>query len=137
MNLIGEADVKVDSEEFCNANDDQSNYDGNKWIIVCSQTFLCCIDFIVAIIIYFITIFSFLSNMDHFIQLYLFVFFGHAEEMASVYVEIDVKDESLFPSLEYDQVCSEFFMTLMFTIDYHRIYILIIRAVQLLAVVRL
>ena len=43
--------------------------------------------------------------MDHFIQLYLFVFFGHAEEMASVYDEIDVKDEPLFPSLECDQVC--------------------------------
>ena len=52
------------------------------------------------------TIFSFLSNMDHFIHLYLCVFFAHAEEMASVYDEIDVKDEPLFPSLECDQVCS-------------------------------
>ena len=49
--------------------------------------------------------------MDHFIQLYLCVFFAHAEEIASVYDEIDVKDEPLFPSLECDQVCSVFFMT--------------------------
>ena len=27
MNLIAEADIKVDSEEFCDANDDQANYD--------------------------------------------------------------------------------------------------------------
>ena len=27
MNVIGEADVKVDFEEFCDANDDQANYD--------------------------------------------------------------------------------------------------------------
>ena len=33
MNLIGEADIKVDSEEFCEANDVQENYDGNGWII--------------------------------------------------------------------------------------------------------
>ena len=30
MNLIGEADIKVDSEEFCDANGDQANYDGNR-----------------------------------------------------------------------------------------------------------
>ena len=35
MNLIGEADIKVDSEEFCNVNDDQANNDGNRWIIIC------------------------------------------------------------------------------------------------------
>ena len=29
--------------------------------------------------------------------------------MASVYDEIDVKDEPLFLSLEYDQVCSVFY----------------------------
>ena len=75
------------------------------------------IDFIVAFIICFKTIFSFLSNMDPFIQLYLSVFFARAEKMASVYDEIDVKDEPLFPSLECDQVCSVFFMTLMFIID--------------------
>ena len=28
MSLIGEEDIKVDSEEFCDANDDQANYDG-------------------------------------------------------------------------------------------------------------
>ena len=63
------------------------------------------------------TIFSFPSNMDHLIQLYLCVFFAYAEEMASVYEEIDIKDEPLFPSLECDQVCSVFFMTLLFIID--------------------
>ena len=36
--LIGEADIKVDSEEFCDTNDDQVNYDGMKWIIICSST---------------------------------------------------------------------------------------------------
>ena len=35
MNLIGEADIKVDSEEFCNVNDEQANNDGNRWIIIC------------------------------------------------------------------------------------------------------
>ena len=30
MNLIGETDIKVDSEEFCAANDDQANNDGNR-----------------------------------------------------------------------------------------------------------
>ena len=50
--------------------------------------------------------------MDYSIQLYLCLcFFDHAEGMASVYDEVDVKDESLFPSLECDQVCSVFFMT--------------------------
>ena len=49
--------------------------------------------------------------MDDFIQLYLSVYFALAEEMASVYDEIDVKDEPLFPSLECDQVCSVFLMT--------------------------
>ena len=33
MNLVGEADIKVDSEEFCDANDDQANYDGMRSII--------------------------------------------------------------------------------------------------------
>ena len=73
--------------------------------------FQCYIDFIVSFMICFMTIFSFLSNMDHFIQLYLCVFFAHTEEMASVYDEIDVKDEPLFPSLECEQVCYVFFMT--------------------------
>ena len=73
--------------------------------------FYCYIDFIVAFIICFMTIFSFLSNMYYFIQLYLCVFFApHSEEMASVYDEIDVKEEPLFPSLESDQVCSMLFM---------------------------
>ena len=30
LNLIGEADIKVDSEEFCNTNNDQPNNDGNR-----------------------------------------------------------------------------------------------------------
>ena len=48
MILIGEADIKVDSEEFCDANDDQANYDGMWWIIICLSTvfklyrFYCC-----------------------------------------------------------------------------------------------
>ena len=32
INLIGEANMKVDSEEFCDANDNQINYDGTRWI---------------------------------------------------------------------------------------------------------
>ena len=35
INPIGKADIKVDSEEFCDANDDQANYDGTRWIIIC------------------------------------------------------------------------------------------------------
>ena len=38
MNLIGEDDIKVDSEEFCDANDDQANYDGTRLIIICLST---------------------------------------------------------------------------------------------------
>ena len=68
--------------------------------------FLFYIDFIIAFIISSSIIFVFLSIMNHFIQLYLCVFFAHAGEMASVYDEIDVKDEPLFPSLECDQVGS-------------------------------
>ena len=41
MVLVGEADIKVDSEEFCNANnDDQTNYEGMRSIIICSSTVL-------------------------------------------------------------------------------------------------
>ena len=40
MSLIGEEDIKVDSEEFCDANDDQANYDGMMWIIICSSIVL-------------------------------------------------------------------------------------------------
>ena len=40
MILIREADIKVDSEEICDANDDQANYDGMRWIIICSYTVL-------------------------------------------------------------------------------------------------
>ena len=40
MNLIGEADIKVDSEELCDANDDQANDDGTWWIIICLHTAL-------------------------------------------------------------------------------------------------
>ena len=39
MDLIGEADIKVDSEEFFDPNVDQANYDGNMWIIICSCSF--------------------------------------------------------------------------------------------------
>ena len=48
MNLIREADIIVDSEEFCNVNDDQANYDGTRWIINCLSAvfmlhrFYCC-----------------------------------------------------------------------------------------------
>ena len=48
MILIREADIKVDSEEFCDANDDQTNYEGMRWIIICFSTvfmlyrFYCC-----------------------------------------------------------------------------------------------
>ena len=104
------ADIKVDSEEFCDA-----NYDGTRWIIFCSSIVWFYIDFIVTLITCFITIFSFLSKMDHSIQMYLCVLFGHAEEMASVYEEIDIKNEPLFPSLECNQVCSVFFMILIIT----------------------
>ena len=38
MSVIGEADIKVDSEEFCDLNDDQANYDGKRLIIICSST---------------------------------------------------------------------------------------------------
>ena len=51
MNLIGEAHIKVDPEEFCDANDDQANYDGTRWIIICLST-----GFIVAFINCFIAI---------------------------------------------------------------------------------
>ena len=40
MNQIGEADVKVDSEDFCDVNDDQANNDGNRWIIICLSRIL-------------------------------------------------------------------------------------------------
>ena len=48
MILVGEADIKVDSEEFCDADDDQANFDGMRWIIICSSAvlmlfrFYCC-----------------------------------------------------------------------------------------------
>ena len=38
LNLIGQADIKVDPEEFCDANEDQANYDGTRWIFICSST---------------------------------------------------------------------------------------------------
>ena len=46
--VIVKPEIKVDSEEFSDANDDQANYDGMRWIIVCSFTvsmlyrFYCC-----------------------------------------------------------------------------------------------
>ena len=48
MILIGEADIKVNSEEFYDANDDQANFDGMRWIFICLSTvlmlyrFYCC-----------------------------------------------------------------------------------------------
>ena len=35
MILIDDAAIKVDSEEICEANDDQAIYDGTRWIIIC------------------------------------------------------------------------------------------------------
>ena len=40
MNLIVKADIEVDSKEFCDVNDDQANYDGMRWIVICSSDFL-------------------------------------------------------------------------------------------------
>ena len=40
MNLIVKAEIEVDSKEFCNVKDDQANYDGRRWIIICSSEFL-------------------------------------------------------------------------------------------------
>ena len=34
MNLTVKTDVKIDSEEFCNANDDRTNDDGKRCIII-------------------------------------------------------------------------------------------------------
>ena len=39
MNIIGEADIKEESEEFWDANDDQANYLGTRWIICLSIVF--------------------------------------------------------------------------------------------------
>ena len=109
MNLNGEADIKVDSEEFLDANNDQANCDGTMWIIIrfftvfIMHTFYCCF-------------YNRFHDYDFipvkYGSLYLSLFFGHAEEMASVYDEIDIKEEPLFPSLECDQVCSVYFMIL-------------------------
>ena len=35
-NVMGKTDIKVDSEEFCDANDDQTNCEGTRWIAICS-----------------------------------------------------------------------------------------------------
>ena len=40
MNLIREADIKVESEEFCDEEFDQANNDGNRWTIICLSTIL-------------------------------------------------------------------------------------------------
>ena len=37
MDLIMKADIKVDFEEFWDANNDQANYDGERLIIICSS----------------------------------------------------------------------------------------------------
>ena len=38
--VIVKSEIKVDSEEFSDANDDQANYNGTRWIIICSSTVL-------------------------------------------------------------------------------------------------
>ena len=43
MSLNGEENIEVDSEEFCDANDDQANYDGMMQITICSSTVLMCL----------------------------------------------------------------------------------------------
>ena len=41
MNLIVKAEIDVDSKEFCDANRKyQENYDGMRWIIICSSKYL-------------------------------------------------------------------------------------------------
>ena len=40
MNVIVKADIEVGSKKFCDANDDQANYDGMRWIVICSSDFL-------------------------------------------------------------------------------------------------
>ena len=48
MSPIEEADIKVDFEELSDANDDQVNYDGTRWIVICLSAvfmlhrFYCC-----------------------------------------------------------------------------------------------
>ena len=48
INLVGESHIKVESEEFCEANDDQANNDGTRWINICLSAvlmlyrFYCC-----------------------------------------------------------------------------------------------
>ena len=34
MNLSVKAEIEVDAEEFYDANDDQANYDGTRWIVI-------------------------------------------------------------------------------------------------------
>ena len=66
MHLIGEADIKVDSKEFYDTNEDQSNYfDTRGRLSFVYPQFLCYINFIVAFIICFMTIFLFLRNIVH------------------------------------------------------------------------
>ena len=106
MNLIGEDDIKVESKEFCNANDEQANCSGTSWIIICLCYFLCSIDFIVCFIICFTTIFAFLSNMDYFIQLYISLIFCSRRRNGIRLWRNSCEDEPLSPLLECDQVCS-------------------------------
>ena len=98
-NLIAKADIKVDPEEFC-----QANYEGMRWIIICSSTllmyfFYCC----------FYDLFQdYISIPVKYRFLYSTVFnvFFRAEEMTSVSNEIYLKEEASCSSLESDQVCS-------------------------------
>ena len=64
LSRIGEAElaeITVDSDEFCDENDDQANYSGTRGrILFVYLQFLCYIDFIVSLKICFMTIFSFL-----------------------------------------------------------------------------
>ena len=41
MNIEVKADIEVDFEEFCDANNDQENYDSTRWIIVCLCKLVC------------------------------------------------------------------------------------------------
>ena len=63
MVLIEEADIKVDSEEFCDANDDQASYDGTRWIIICLSTIFMLYIFYCCFYTFLINIFSFLYQI--------------------------------------------------------------------------
>ena len=37
-NLFEEVDIKEESEKFCDTYDDQANYSGTRWIVICLST---------------------------------------------------------------------------------------------------